>query len=91
MLPGSTKALIAIGGVSRIDALFAFEPIKSKAVSDLSISLRGKVDRADDERSLRRALSEYVEHFHAERNHQGKGNVLLFSRGTNIRRATSNS
>ena len=30
------------------------------------------------ERSLRRALSEYVEHFHAERNHQGKGNVLLF-------------
>src|ERR1700687_6001590 len=28
------------------------------------------------ERSLRRALSEYVEHFHAERNHQGKGNVL---------------
>jgi putative transposase len=29
-------------------------------------------------RSLRRALSEYVEHYHAERNHQGKGNVLLF-------------
>jgi hypothetical protein len=28
--------------------------------------------------SLRRALSEFVEHFHAERNHQGKGNVLLF-------------
>ncbi|WP_020694515.1 hypothetical protein [Reyranella massiliensis] len=26
------------------------------------------------ERSLRRALSEYVDHFHAERNHQGKGN-----------------
>jgi hypothetical protein len=32
------------------------------------------------ERSLRRALSEYVDHFHAERNHQGKGNVLLFPR-----------
>jgi hypothetical protein len=30
------------------------------------------------ERSLRRALNEYVEHYHAERNHQGKGNVLLF-------------
>ena len=30
------------------------------------------------ERSLRRALREYVSHFHAERNHQGKGNVLLF-------------
>ena len=32
------------------------------------------------ERSLRRALIEYVEHFHAERNYQGKGNVLLFPR-----------
>ena len=31
------------------------------------------------ERSLRRALTEYVAHFHAERNHQGKGNVLLFA------------
>ena len=30
------------------------------------------------ERSLRRALSEYVAHYHAERNHQGKSNVLLF-------------
>jgi putative transposase len=40
------------------------------------------------ERSLRRALGEYVDHYHAERNHQGKGNVLLFPRDeTNIRRA----
>jgi transposase InsO family protein len=30
------------------------------------------------ESSLRRALNEYVSHFHRERNHQGKGNVLLF-------------
>ena len=30
------------------------------------------------EGSLRRALNEYVAHFHSERNHQGKGNVLLF-------------
>jgi transposase InsO family protein len=37
------------------------------------------------ERSLRRALSEYVEHFHAKRNHQGKGNALLFPRGTGYR------
>jgi hypothetical protein len=29
------------------------------------------------ERSLRRALNEYVEHYHA---HQGKGHVLLFPR-----------
>jgi putative transposase len=34
--------------------------------------------------SLRRALKEYVEHYHVERNHQGKGNVLLFPRDTDI-------
>jgi putative transposase len=38
------------------------------------------------ERSLRRVLREYVEHFHAERNHQGKGNVLLFPRNTDRHR-----
>ena len=30
------------------------------------------------EASLKRALEHYVVHYHAERNHQGKGNVLLF-------------
>ena len=30
------------------------------------------------ERSLRRALTEYLAHFHSERNHQGKGDALLF-------------
>jgi transposase InsO family protein len=30
------------------------------------------------ETSLRHALAQYGEHFHHERNHQGKGNVLLF-------------
>ena len=30
------------------------------------------------DRSLRRAVSEYVAHYHTERNHQGKSNVLLF-------------
>jgi hypothetical protein len=38
------------------------------------------------ERSLRRALREYVEHYHPERNHQGKGNVLLFPRDAKVRR-----
>jgi Homeodomain-like domain len=38
------------------------------------------------ERSLRRALSEYVLHFHSERNHQGKGNVLLFPHAIKNRR-----
>ena len=36
------------------------------------------------EHSLRRALCEYVEHCYAERNHQGKDNVLLFPRTTDI-------
>src|SRR5437764_12793732 len=30
------------------------------------------------EASLRHALTQYVEHYHRERNHQGKGNVLLY-------------
>src|SRR5712691_10896526 len=30
------------------------------------------------EASLRHALTQYVEYFHHERNHQGKGNILLF-------------
>jgi hypothetical protein len=30
------------------------------------------------EASLRRALKEYIDHHHFERNHQGKGNLLLF-------------
>jgi transposase InsO family protein len=30
------------------------------------------------EASLRRALREFIEHYHCERNHQGKGNLLLF-------------
>ena len=38
------------------------------------------------ERSLRRALNEYVQHYHSERNHYGKGNVLLFPWGANTRR-----
>jgi transposase InsO family protein len=38
------------------------------------------------ERSLRRALSECVDHFHTERNHQWKGNVLLFPRNTDRHR-----
>ena len=38
------------------------------------------------ERSLRRAMKEYVAHYHAERNHQGKSNVRLFPQNTETRR-----
>jgi putative transposase len=30
------------------------------------------------EGSLRKAIEEYVKHYHGERNHQGKGNAILF-------------
>jgi hypothetical protein len=30
------------------------------------------------EASLQRALNEFIDHFHGERNHQGKANRLLF-------------
>ena len=30
------------------------------------------------EASLRRALADFLDHYHLERNHQGKGNTLLF-------------
>ena len=34
------------------------------------------------ETSLRRVLREYVTYYHEERNHQGKGNILLFPTAT---------
>jgi putative transposase len=30
------------------------------------------------EASLRRAITEFLKHYHYERNHQGKANLLLF-------------
>ena len=35
-------------------------------------------NRGMNKKSAMIALTEFVDHFHAERNHQGKGNVLLF-------------
>ena len=37
------------------------------------------------ERSLRRAIAEFVTHDHHERNHQGLGNVLIFPAGAHPR------
>jgi putative transposase len=41
--------------------------------------------------SLRRALGEYLAHYHAERNHQGKGNVLLFPTATQAKNRVDGS
>jgi transposase InsO family protein len=38
------------------------------------------------EGSLRRAIGEFVTHYHHERNHQGLGNVLIFPTGVHPRR-----
>jgi len=84
----SFRAIIASGGVeplvlpARSPNLNAYAERWVRSVKEECLS---KVILFG-ERSLRRALSEYVEHFHAERNHQGRGNILLFPRGTNIRR-----
>jgi putative transposase len=83
----SFRAIIASGGVkplalpARSPNLNAYAERWVRSVKDECLSkiiLFG-------ERSLRRALNEYVEHYHAERNHQGKGNVLLFPRDADIR------
>ena len=43
------------------------------------------------ESHLRRAVSEYVEHYHRERNHQGVGNRLLTPAEGAVRPANNNA
>jgi transposase InsO family protein len=43
------------------------------------------------EASLRRALIQFQEHYHGERNHQGKGNVLLFPRANELPKNSGSS
>jgi len=45
--------------------------VKSECISQLILF---------GEASLRRALEQFCEHYHGERNHQGKQNMLLFPR-----------
>jgi hypothetical protein len=84
----SFRAIIASGGVeplavpARSPNLNAYAECWVRSVKEECLS---KVVLFG-ERSLRRALSDYVDHFHAERNHQGKGNVLLFPRHTDRHR-----
>jgi putative transposase len=43
------------------------------------------------ESHLRRAVSEYIEHYHRERNHQGVGNRLLTPREPPMQPANGNT
>ena len=74
------RAILASGGIlplalpPRSPNLNAFaerwvRSVKSECLSKLILF---------GERSLRRAVDEYLEHYHRERNHQGKDNLLLF-------------
>jgi transposase InsO family protein len=76
----SFRAILRSGGLTPV-ALPARSPnlnafaerwvcsVKSECLSRLVLFGEG---------SLRRALGEYLKHYHQERNHQGKGNRLLF-------------
>ena len=75
-----------------ISALLARNEYLATENRILKAQLNGRPKLSDGERgalgerSLRRALSEYADHFHAERNHQRKGNVLLFPLATDRHR-----
>jgi transposase InsO family protein len=77
----SFRATLSSGGVqplllpARSPNLNAFaerwvRSVKSECLSKLIIF---------GEAALRRAITEFLEHYHYERNHQGKANLLLFS------------
>jgi len=79
----SFRAILNSGGIAplvlppRSPNLNAFaerwvRSIKSECLSKLILVGEG---------SLRQAVTEYLEHYHHERNHQGKGNLLLFAEG----------
>ena len=78
---GSFRSMLRAGGVeplrlpARSPNLNAFAERWERSVREECVSKLILVG----EGSLRRALNEYLAHFHSERNHQGKGNVLLFA------------
>jgi predicted GH43/DUF377 family glycosyl hydrolase len=76
----SFRAIIASGGV---------EPLALPARSPNLNAYAERWVRSVKEECLSKVIlsaSDYVEHFHVERNHQGKGNVLLFPRDTDRHR-----
>src|SRR5712671_1195769 len=72
------RSVLAIGGVKTIQ-LPAKSPIAfaERWIRSVKQECLSKVILFGEE-SLSRVLSEYSTHYHRERNHQGKGNRLLF-------------
>ena len=60
---------------SQFTAADFLAPLKQRGIA---ISMDGRAAAHSTDQSLRRALADYTGHYHAERNHQGKGNVILF-------------
>ena len=81
------RAIIETGQVktlslpSRSPHLNAYAERRVRSIKDECLS---KIILFGD-RSLRRAMSEYVVHYHTERNHQGKSNILLLPRVADMR------
>ena len=74
------RALLAAGGIERLNSRRAVPNLNSHAERWVR-SVKGECLSKlilFGETSLRRALTEFIDHFHFESNHQGKGNVLLF-------------
>jgi len=70
----SFRSVLAMGGVKTIPLPFTERWVRSVKQECLSkLILFG-------EASLWRVLTEYSTHYHRERNHQGRGNLLLFPR-----------
>lgn len=76
------RATLAAGGIKPIQLPARSPNLKCLCGALDSFCQAGVLVQADSVRrtSLRRVLNEFMEHFHAERNHQGKGSVLLFPR-----------
>src|SRR5262245_54022900 len=76
----SFRALIASGGVEPLTLLVRSPNLNAYAerwVRSVKEECLSKVILFG-ERSLRRALGDYVEHFHVERNHQGRAMFCCF-------------
>jgi hypothetical protein len=73
--------LIAEKGIVYARTRFQFSLLEIFSMSTVGDAV---IDRESHilfgERSLRRALQQYTAHYHEERNHQGRQNLLLFPR-----------
>jgi transposase InsO family protein len=56
----------------------AFSRVESETRASIAVEAREQAEQRLCEAAERRAIAEYVEHYHFERNHQGLGNTIPF-------------